>query len=81
MSKRIKPAARRKDGSVIPMIGEAQRQGYVNRFIFRQEVRDMNRKKKLNSGNRFQLGVMRDIPIPPANVLKRRKLKYWQKVA
>lgn len=80
MSKRYNPAPRRKDGSVIPTIGKAQRQGYVNRFQMRQEIRDLKRKRKLNPNN-FQLGVLRNLPIPPLNVLKRRKLKYWQKKA
>ena len=80
MSKHYNPAERRKDGSVIPTIGQAQREGYVNRFQMRQEKRDLARKIKLNPNN-FQLGIVRNIPMPPANVLKRRKLKYWQKAS
>jgi len=81
MSKRYFPAKKYKDnGTAVPTIGEAQRQGYVNRFQMRQEIREQGRKIK-TAPNNFQMGVMRNAPIPPIQILKRRKLKYWQKVA
>ena len=79
MSKHYFPAPRRKDGSVIATIGEAQRSGYVNRSEHRYAKKMEARKQKIS--NNFSMGVMRVIPVPPKEVIRRRKLKYWQKVA
>lgn len=81
MSKRYFPSERYKDnGTAIPTIGEAGRQGYVNRFQWRQEKREQGRKIK-TAPNNFQMRASWIAPIPPMHVLRRRKLKYWQKVA
>lgn len=79
MSKHYFPAERNKNGDVIPQFGKAQQMGYSNRAQYRQETRELAKKKKNASG--FPMGAMSFPPIPPPYVTRRRKLKYWQKAA
>jgi len=80
MSKRYFPAERDKNGNVIPKIGEAQINGYTNRWEWRRAKKEQATKHK-KTGSTFSFGTMRTIPLPPANVIQRRKLKGWQKKA
>lgn len=78
-----KDPTRFEDGTKIPVPGRAQQMGYVNRHVYREAEKEKTRKKPADKigVNSFQMGVANIAPIPPYSVLRRRKLKYWQKAA
>jgi hypothetical protein len=68
--------------------GEAQKQGYVNRQNYRQSKyedkrRPFNTSLKTYHANYQMIGggspLEGMIPVPPKSILRRRKLKGWQK--